>query len=347
MSNIEEELRAAFERQEAVVPEAGSVRSRIDLAWVGVKRRRAKRRAFGAAAAVVLVAAAVPVVTTFAWHGGQPGQEDTVVANSATSAPPLVTDAAPIDVLLIGGDHRAGAKTPRADTIVLLHLPADRSAGWMVSLPRSGLVDVPGKGRQKLATTLALGGEQLTARTVEALTGVDLDAAVVVDYAAWRGITRAVGGIDMCLDQAIPPQDGRAGLAEGCQRIDGDDVSPLLQGQAGLKQASIDRDRNAQRFLAALAKKLAADGTATSPVRINQLLAAAGGGLVYDGNMPMLLRAAAQLKTSELIGLGEPVFTSTADGEIVDSAQWKSLYQAIRDDRLAKWAAANPSFVND
>jgi LCP family protein required for cell wall assembly len=338
---VEEDLRAAFERQEAVVPEAAPVRARIDVAWVRVKRRRAKRRALGAAAAVLLAGAAVPVVTTTWWHGGQP---DLIQAEALSgTAAPVSSD--PIDVLLIGTDRRAGSKTARADTIMLLHLPADRSAGWMVSLPRGGLVDVPGEGRRQLAVTPALGGVKLTVKTVTALTGVALDAAVVVDYPAWHAVTEEVGGVPLCLDQAIPAQGGRTGLPAGCRTIDGDEATALLQGQAGLRRFSIDRDRNAQRFVAALATKLAADSSFRSLTRIHQLMAAAGSGLQIDGDLPVLLRAVAQQEKPELIGLGAPVFTSRNDGEVVDNAQWKSLYQAIRDDQLASWAAANPSYV--
>ncbi|BCY05014.1 LCP family protein [Actinoplanes sp. L3-i22] len=350
MSTVEEDLRAAFGRQEAVVPEAGPVRARIDLAWVRVKRRRTRRRALGAAAAVLLAAAAVPVVTTNWWHGGQPEQiqsEELLGTAMPGSSVPVARD--PVDVLLIGIDRRPGSKTARADTVMLLHLPADRSAGWMVSLPRDGLVDVPGHGRQKLAATTALGGAQVTTATVTALTGVDLDAAVVVDYPAWRGVTEAAGPVRVCLDQAISAQGGRKGLAKGCQQINDGDVTALLQGQDGLRQLGIDRDRNTQRFVAALARKLAADGTAGSLTRVQQLIAAAGAGLQYDGDLPVLLKAATQLASPELIGLTAPRFNIRYDGEntgvIVDSADWKSLYQAIRDDRLAGWAVANPTYV--
>lgn len=345
MSTIEEELRAAFERQEAVVPEAGPLRDRIDFSWVRAKRRRAKRRVLGAAAAVVLAGVGVPVVLTSGWHGGQP---DTITADAlaGTATPTAATAGEPIDLLLIGGENRPGAKTRRADTIMLLHVPADRSAAWMVSLSRFGLVDVPGKGRQTLTETMAQDGAKATAQAVTTLTGIDFDGAAVVDDAGWRGITEEAGGVTVCLDQAIPPQGGRAGLAKGCQRINGAEVTALLHGQTGLKQASIDRDRNAQRFVAALAKELAADGVVESPVRLQGLVKAAKDGLQIDGDIPMLLRLAKQLKDVKLIGLGESRFNSTDRGEIVDSAQWKSLYQAIRDDDLASWAAANPDFVN-
>ncbi|WP_436524920.1 LCP family protein [Actinoplanes sp. HUAS TT8] len=346
MSKVEEELRAAFERQEASVPDAASVRGRIDFAWVRVRRRRARRRALGAAAAVLLAGAAVPVVSTSWWHGGQPVAQDSLIGGPASVAPPAAALAGPVDVLLIGSDHRVGSATERADTIMLLHVPADRAAAWMVSLPRDGLVDVPGHGEQKLTTALALGGPKLIGATVTKLTGVTLDATVTVDLAALSAVADEVDGVRMCLDQAIPAQSGRKALAAGCQRIDGDDVAPLLQGQQGLKRFSLDRDRNNQRFLRALAAKVIFDGSGVSPATVNRLLVAAGDGVRLDGDAVGLLRVIATLGSPDLIGIGEPVFNSRNDGEIVDSPAWLGLYRAIRDDDLARWSAANPTYVD-
>ncbi|MFI1992568.1 LCP family protein [Actinoplanes sp. NPDC020271] len=336
---IEDELRAAFERQEAVVPEAAPVRARIDFAWVRLKRRRAKRRALGAAAAVLLAGAVVPVVST-TWvdlHASAlEGQADLIKTEAPISGP--------IDVLLIGSDRRADTTTERANTVMLLHVPADRSAVYMLSLPRDGLVDVPGKGRQKLDAALALGGPGLIRSTVAKLTGVEPGATVTVDITAAEAVTDEVGGVTMCLDQAIPAQQGRKGLARGCQHIDGDDVAAVLLGRDGLKRASLDRDRNNQLFLRALATKLVADGM--SPALISRVLSAGGDDHVrVDGIAIDALLAVREIRT--LIGLGEPVFHSTADGEIVDSAEWKSLYQALREDQLARWVAANPRFVTE
>jgi LCP family protein required for cell wall assembly len=336
--SIEEELKAAFERQEAVVPEAAPVRARIDLAWVRVKRRRAKRRALGAAAAALLAGATVPVVTT-SWHGGQPVSQESLIGVTGNQPTPIP---GPIDVLLIGSDRQVGATTERANTVMLLHVPADRSAVWMVSLPRDGLVDVPGRGRRQLDATLALGGPELTRATVSTLTGIEPVATVTADVTAVQTVTDEAGGVTMCLDQAIPAQQGRKGLAGGCQLIDGDDVASVLLGQAGLKRASIDRDRNNQLFLRALATKLVAGGI-TTPDMLSRVKAATGGNLRVEGNAVDALLAVTGIR--RLIGLGEPVFTSTAEGEVVDSAQWKGLYQALRDDQVAEWAAANPSFV--
>ncbi|GAA4595498.1 LCP family protein required for cell wall assembly [Actinoplanes octamycinicus] len=339
MSKVEEELRAAFERHEALVPDPAPVRDRIDFAWVRVKRRRARQRVIGAAAAVLLAGVGLPIAVRGWGHGEPPAGEVTAAVGSAAPV------TGPVDVLLIGSDLRLGEASARADTVMLLHVPADRGAAWMVSLPRDGIVDIPGHGTDKLNKTLTLGGPRLTAQTVTRLTGIEPDAAVVVDLTALSAVTEAVGGVTMCLHGTIPPAFGRKGFPAGCHHIGGDDVTPLLRARIGLPNGSYDRDENAQKFLRALTGKLTAGG-AVDPAQLRRLLAAARDGVRIDGDLAGLLRVVEALGRPEVIGIREPSFASRASGEEIYPIVGKSLYQAIRDDRLEEWATANPRLVS-
>ncbi|GIF11629.1 LCP family protein [Actinoplanes teichomyceticus] len=349
MSRVEEELRAAFARHEALTPAVGPVRDRIDFAWVRVRRRRAKRRVIGAAAAVLLAGAALPVVSASWRHGGQPEVSDAAVLSGQSAAAAPVTG--PVDVLLIGSDRRVGSATALADTVMLLHVPADRGAAWMVSFPRDGLVTIPGRGTIRLNASLALGGPDLVAKTVTTLTGVKPDATVTVDFTALRAVTEAVGGVRMCLEQAIPAGFGRRGFAAGCQPIDGDDVTALLRARYGLERGAYDRDRINQQFLRALADRVTAGGAVPDASTMQRLLAQAKDGIRVDGDMTRLLQVVEALGSPRLAGISEQTFHSQVtddhwQGERIYPTVGKELYQAIRDDKLAAWAAANPDYVS-
>ncbi|BCJ43735.1 hypothetical protein GCM10010168_39560 [Actinoplanes ianthinogenes] len=344
MSRVEEELRAAFERHEVMVPAAAPVRDRIDIAWVRVKRRRAKRRVIGAAAAVLLAGAALPVVSSGWGHGGPPAGE---VASLVGDPPAPITG--PVDVLLIGTDSPVTEKLARADTVMLLHVPADRSAAWMISFPRDGAVEIPGHGLEKLNSALYYGGPELLRKTVTKLTGVEPDATVTADFSALSAVTDAVGGVRMCLSQAIEPVAGRKGFAKGCQQIDGDEITPLLRGRLGLKNGTYDRDQNAQSFLRALMAKTIGDNGTSDPARLLRLLDAASSGMRVDGDVADLLQVAGALGVPELIGVRETTFHPAPGAEFREQIYptvGKSLYQAIRDDRLAEWAVANPRLIS-
>jgi LCP family protein required for cell wall assembly len=341
MSPIEEELRAAFARHEVLTPAAGPVRTKIDIAWVRAKRRRLMRRVTGAAAAVLMAGAAGPVAVAHWPHATPP------VAASAD----LFVDGTPdrsLDVLLLGSDNRLRWKDPknsRADTVMIIHVPADRSRAYLISLPRDGEVTLPGGARAKLTETL-LSGPAVTEQVVSELTGVEFDATVTTDFRALRGLVAAVGGVEMCLPQGFVSTHNGKRYPQGCQRLGAADIGPVLQERRDLANGSYDRDRNAQRFLRALAAKLAADGTLTSPIRVNALLQATRDGMEIDGDPATLLRGAAAVATAGVVGVGEPGARPAGRGrELIYPEVGPALYAAIRDDTLSSWVAANPDYV--
>ncbi|MFI7596315.1 LCP family protein [Actinoplanes sp. NPDC049681] len=341
-SPIEEELRAAFARHEADIPAAGPVRAKIDIARVRAKRRRRVRRSTGAAAALLIAIAPVPVLVDHWRH------TPAAVGNLYGTASRSPEAVGPLDVLLLGSDNRAADDDPanrRADMVMMVHLPADRSRVYLVSLPRDGAVQLPG-GAAKLTATMFTGGPQLTQRVVSDLTGVDFDATVTVDFRALRSITEAVGGVELCLPARLSTGSKGKSYEAGCRRVGPEDVTPILRGRYGLKNGAYDRDRNAQRFLRSLATKLTLDGTTTDPGRLHSLIEAGRDGITVDGDMDALLGAAGSMGSAEVIGVSAPSFHTLADGrEQIYPGVGPALYAAIRADRLGGWADAHPDYV--
>ncbi|GID95169.1 LCP family protein [Amorphoplanes digitatis] len=340
-SPIEDELRAVFRRHEVEVPAAGPVRARIDVAWVRARRRRLVRRAAGAAAAVLMAGAAVPVAVE-SW------QHEAPLTDLTTGVLTTPAEPGPVNVLLIGGDNRQRNPNPgdrRADTVMIIHVPADRSRAYLVSLPRDGEVELPGGVRGKLNETLRIGGPELTEKIVTGLTGVEFDATVTIDFRALRAVTKAVGGVEVCLPQSFTSVHNGRRYPRGCQRLGADDVTPVLQARYGLENGSYDRDRNGQRFLRALFAKLTTDGTFRSPIRMNELLMAGRDGIEIDGEPATLLRAIPRGST-EVVGVSEPGFQSIGNGrERIYPRVGPELYAAIQDDDLAAWTGANPTYL--
>jgi hypothetical protein len=334
-SRIEEELRATFARHEAITPASGPVRLKIDFAWVRARRRRAWRRTAGVAAAVVLAGAAAPVVLNGFRHGGRP------VDTPAATTPAAL--GGPLDVLLIGSDHRDewAPENQRADTVMIVHISADRRHGYLISLPRGGALP----GGESLNETL-MRGSPATRDAVERLTGVELDATVTVDFKALRAVSAAVGDVTMCVRQGIVAHSGRKAIPAGCQHIGPDEVEPLLRGRWKLRNDAYDRDYHNRSYLRLLAGEVMADGVDLP--ELQALLSAAGKGLKVDGDPIALLRVAASLDRPELVGIGtqESGGRSGSRNEAIFPGAGPGLYAAIRDDRLAEWASANPDYVD-
>lgn len=133
----------------------------------------------------------------------------------------------PVNILLAGLDTRPSRpnETPRADAVVIVHVPESMDEAYLVSLPRDALVDIPpfeptgyAGGRDRLNAAMAAGanqlpgedapdvarGFQLLARTVSNLVGIEFfDAGAVLRFEGFVGVVDALGGITVNLDEEI------------------------------------------------------------------------------------------------------------------------------------------------
>lgn len=98
-------------------------------------------------------------------------------------------------LLLVGTDRRYGEarSAARSDTMMLVRLDPRQQATAVLSVPRDLLAEIPERGRAKINEAYALGGLDLTARTVKALLGVNISHAVAVDF---KGFRQAVNKLD-------------------------------------------------------------------------------------------------------------------------------------------------------
>lgn len=120
------------------------------------------------------------------------------------------SDGGPVNILLLGSDSRAGegeksadAEGERSDTMMLVHVPADRRHVYVMSVLRDLYVDIPGHGKDKVNSALAKGGYPLAIDTVEELLGVPVNHIVEVDFQGFRGVTAALGGVAVCNPNAF------------------------------------------------------------------------------------------------------------------------------------------------
>ncbi|MCP3787422.1 LCP family protein [Micromonospora sp. A3M-1-15] len=344
---IEDDLRAAFARREALTPPTGPVRAAIDRAVVRRRRRRLRLRVAGTALAVV--AAALAGFTAIA-----PRPPET--ANLLATPSPTPTGA--LNVLLLGLDQAGGGR--RADSVLLVHVPADRSRLYLVSLPRDLLVPIPGRGTDKLNASFTFGagpagkdlaaGYRATRQVVAELTGVRIDAGAVLTYQATRELTDAVGGVPVCLPAAVRSVHTQRRFPAGCQTLGGTAAVDLLRQRYGLRDGGLDRDRNAGRYAAGLLTRIREDGVLTNPVLLNRLVSQAGSGLVTDTgetSLLTLLSLAGKAATVDPVVVGLPVRYTEKEpfGFRLDPALAPGFLEALRTDRLGEWTAAHPKQV--
>ncbi|MDG4823324.1 LCP family protein [Asanoa sp. WMMD1127] len=128
----------------------------------------------------------------------------------------------PLNILLVGIDPRDATTLPLADSIMIMHIPAGLDRGYLFSLPRDTLVDIPAfpksgynGGREKLNAAMSHGarvpgggtpdrakGFELLSLTVSQFTGIKrFDAGAIVNFAGFKKIVDAMGGVTMYVDE--------------------------------------------------------------------------------------------------------------------------------------------------
>lgn len=132
------------------------------------------------------------------------------------------------NILLVGLDTRPSwtksKELSRSDSIILLHLPADRSGAYLISLPRDSYVAIPaynnGKqsypgGKNKINSAFAYGsrglsgaeaeshGFELLTLTIKKLTGITPDAGAIIDFSGFKQVLQVLGKVCMYVDEDV------------------------------------------------------------------------------------------------------------------------------------------------
>ncbi|HWD05511.1 MAG TPA: LCP family protein [Amycolatopsis sp.] len=217
----------------------------------------------------------------------------------------------PPDVLRV---LRAGANgDDLTDTLIVLRIPNGRQAVKAFSIPRDSWVSMPGGmgkinaayGRAKAAERKKLLGEgetdqdkieqeSLTAArrgTVEAvqnLTGVKIDHFAEVNLLSFYEISNAIGGVEVCLNNATKDPDSGANFPAGPQKISGADALAFVRQRHGVKGSDFGRMRRQQAFLASMAHQILSAGTLANPGRISDLISAVKKSVVLDDSWNLL-----------------------------------------------------------
>ncbi|MGH8867958.1 MAG: LCP family protein [Actinomycetes bacterium] len=269
-----------------------------------------------------------------------------------------------LTMLLVGSDARSSNPTTgtaargvswqpgaqRTDTIMLVHIPADRSGVYVVSIPRDAWVPVPGHGNAKINAAYSWGGPPLLVRTVEALTDVRVDNVAIVDFAGFESMTNAVGGVDVQVPETVHDYYNDKTWQAGVHHVDGAEALLFVRQRAGLPTGDLGRIERQQQFMSALASKVVSAGVLTNPFALDDLLGAVTGSLTVDeeltgGRMRDIALSLRHVRGSDMAYTTTPVASSGwAEGQSVlflDPAGTRPLFNALRRDRMDRWLAAD------
>jgi LCP family protein required for cell wall assembly len=255
--------------------------------------------------------------------------------------------------LLVGTDSRSEA-TPagvdangvnsESDVVMVAQIAPDRKSAAVVSIPRDTLVTIPDRHTDRIATAYAAGGPSLLIRTVESLTDLRIDHFAVIDFAGFRSMVDAVGGIDV--DLSSPPST----LGHGPTHLDGAQALLYVRERTGYERG--DRARRQQNALRAILTRAASSGTLTDPVQLYDFLDAASRSVGVDDTLNNGGLRALGLKLSEL-GPSDVTFVRAPVAGVglqggqfavrLDSTRAQELWSAVRDGATSGYVQRNPT----
>ncbi|MFE9560035.1 LCP family protein [Streptomyces sp. NPDC006487] len=291
------------------------------------------------------------------------------VASSLGDDRPAQSPPGALNIALIGSDSRDGTNgrygkglaTHNSDTLMVLHLSADRKRATVVSLPRDSWVDVPscdlGGGKTSRPTTAKInsafavgssnggvaGGAACTIKTVELNTGLHIDHFMEIDFSGFKNMVNALGGVQMCLPKAVKDKKASLDLPAGCQKLGGEQALGFARARYSLGDGSdIQRIGRQQQLLTAIfttvgEKKLNA-------AAMYRLADAASKSLTVDsklGGLSTLLGLAKDFQgmpKDRLTFLTVPNYPRSLDvptdkANVVWKSSAKELFAALRDDK--------------
>ena len=109
-------------------------------------------------------------------------------------------------IMLLGtdGDKTAARQDfRRSDSILLVRTDPKRHRLSYLSIPRDLRVDIPGQGPNKINAAFQLGGPALSMKTVRALTGLQPNHVVLVDFDNFKEVIDALGGVEVDVPKPI------------------------------------------------------------------------------------------------------------------------------------------------
>jgi LCP family protein required for cell wall assembly len=283
----------------------------------------------------------------------------------AEARTPHGTPDGPLNYLLVGSDLRVSNPSmgQRSDTIVVVHIPADRQHAYLVSLPRDLLVEIPPDpatdypgGSDKINAAFGfggagVGGAKLLSATVTRLTGVRFDGAAIVDFAGFRRVVDLVGGIRVCVDQPVTSIHTGRVFPVGCQDMDGAEALDFARQRYDLPDGDFDRQRHQQQILKAIADRVASAGVLSNPIKLDRLVRAVAATLTVDTNgadIEDLVLSLRDLRSGDLVGIAVPSHLDNIDGTsyVLLDPEADGLFRSLRGASMPSWAAANPKWVN-
>ncbi|HEY2552286.1 MAG TPA: LCP family protein [Streptosporangiaceae bacterium] len=228
-----------------------------------------------------------------------------------------------LNILLIGSDTRSGGngkigghdQGARSDTVMVVHISPGRKGAVVLSLPRDSVVPVlqcapeagtPGQTAEpgqieQLNSTFGFGGPGCLWKTIEATTHIRINDFVELTFVGFEKVINRIGGVTVCLPEAVHDPKSRLHLSRGRHHIFGSQALAFWREREAVGLGSdLQRIQRDQFLMASLLQGIEKSGLLGSPSKMLAVIdaTAKAKALAMDSGMTIsqVVRIAASMK---------------------------------------------------
>ncbi|ANN20503.1 LytTR family transcriptional regulator [Amycolatopsis orientalis] len=200
--------------------------------------------------------------------------------------------------------HAGNADGERqTDTMILVHIPQNGEKAIAISFPRDSWVEITGGfGKHKLNSAYVYAyndtsktlqqqgnsdlkdvdakakdaGRKNLIATLEKFIGKPkmIDRYAEVNLSSFYEITKAIGGVEVCLNGPVKERKSGVDLPGGRQTVEGVQALAFVRQRYDLQNGDLDRIARQQAFLSGLANKVLSSDVLANPAKISSLIEA-------------------------------------------------------------------------
>lgn len=239
----------------------------------------------------------------------------------------------------------------RSDTIIVMHISADRKHVYLVSLPRDTYVDIydasgEDKGKNKINAAFSYYGPSGALATVENLTHLRMNHLAIIDWNGFKDLSKAVGGVRVYVPKTFHDDSQDVTWHKGWHTLEGDKALAYVRTRHGLSNGDFGRIQRQQNFIRSLMKKFLSNGTMNNPLKLNSALEALTRNLTVDkgfsnGDIRGLALAMRNINADDVEFVTAPTagYGTAPNGTSIvkyDAAAGKKLFNALSSDQKVK-----------
>lgn len=274
----------------------------------------------------------------------------------------------PLNILLLGTDDGNSQNTVadelssghwvpgshRSDTIIIMHVPANRQSVQLVSIPRDSWVKVDGypgdvNGYSKINAAFSWGGPRLAISTVQQLTHIPIDHLAIIDWNGFKDLSTALGGVRVYVPATVYDSSQHVTWTKGWHTLQGDQALQYVRQRHGLANGDFDRINRQQNFMRATMSKLLS--SSRNPIELAKVVGVVTRYLIVDSSwnndeIRSLALSLRNLNGGSVTFLTAPFgsYDTVAGQSIVrlDPTKSRLLFTDLRTDQVPQYLSRYP-----